>query len=221
MRIRSKTTAALWIVVAAGVLLAVWATPVRPQNTDADPAVRQLRLFYDALLDTMKQGSKLGMNGRYDKLAPIIHATFDLPAMTRIAVGPGWSSIGADQQSQLVESFTRMTIATYASRFNGFSGERFEVEPGSEVRATGRVVHSKLVPSTGEPVTLNYLMRESGGSWKIVDVYLTGTISELATRRTEFTAILRDGGPSALISSLRQQADKVMQGPSKVDSSTR
>ncbi|HKE38667.1 MAG TPA: ABC transporter substrate-binding protein [Casimicrobiaceae bacterium] len=220
MRIRSRTIAVLWIMLATGTLLAGWATLASPQ-TDEDPAVRQLRSFYDVLLDTMKQADKLGIKGRYDKLTPVIRATFDLPAMTRIAVGPSWSSIGAEQQSQLLESFTRMTIATYANRFDGFSGQRFEVEPGSEARATGRVVHSKLVPSSGEPVALNYLMRESGGSWKIVDVYLKGTISELATRRTEFTAILKEGGPSALISSLRQQGDKMMQGPAKADANAR
>jgi phospholipid transport system substrate-binding protein len=61
-----------------------------------------------------------------------------------------------------------------------------------------------------DPVTLNYLMRGSGDTWKIVDIYLSGTISELATQRSEFGAILKSGGPAALIQSLRQQFDKLM-----------
>ena len=172
-----------------------------------DPAVARIRSFYDALLATMKQGDRLGIRGRYDKLAPVIGSTFDLAAMTRIAVGPEWNSIAPELQSKLIENFTRMTIATYASRFDGYSGERFEVEPASEVRTTGRVVHTKIVPSNGEPIALNYLMRGSDDNWKIADVYLTGTISELATRRSEFASILKNGGPSALIDSLRQQAE--------------
>jgi phospholipid transport system substrate-binding protein len=183
------------------------------QSAGTDPAVRQIRSFYDALLATMKQADRLGIRGRYDKLAPVIRATFDLAAMTRIAVGPDWPSIAPEQQSELIESFGRMTIATYANRFDGYSGERFEVEPASEARTTGRIVRTKLIPSSGEPVTLNYLMRSSGDTWKIVDVYLTGTISELATRRSEFTAILKTGGPSALVESLRQQAERQMQQP--------
>jgi len=74
-------------------------------------------------------------------------------------------------------------------------------------------VRTRLVQSKGEPVSLNYLMRGSGDAWKIVDVYLTGTISELATRRSEFAAILKAGGPSALVDTLRQQADKLMRSP--------
>ena len=180
-----------------------WGQAERP-----DPAARPIVAFYDALLAAMKEAQRLGFEGRYDKLAPVIRATFDLPAMTRIAVGPDWNAISAEQQAQLIENFSQMTIATYANRFNGYSGERFEVEPTTEVRNTGHLVRTKIVPSKGEPVALNYLMRGSGETWRIVDIYLTGTISELATRRTEFAAILKAGGPGALVDSLRQQADR-------------
>ena len=179
---------------------------------DVDPAVMRIKTFYDALLGTMKQANELGIKGRYDKLAPVIRNTYDLPAMTRIAVGPEWNSIPPDKQRELVDAFSDMTIATYANRFDGYSGERFEVDPTPETRPTGRIVKTTLRPTSGAPVSLNYLMRGSGDNWKIVDVYLTGTISELATRRAEFTALLKLGGPDALLASLKQQAAKEMQG---------
>jgi phospholipid transport system substrate-binding protein len=196
---------------AAAALLGAFALPTTGQGERSDPAVRSITAFYDALLAVMKDAQRLGFQGRYDKLTPVIRATFDLPAMTRIAVGPDWNGIAADLQTRLVENFSQMTIATYANRFDGYSGERFDVEPASETRNTGRLVRTKLVQTSGEPVTLNYLMRGSGDAWKVVDVYLTGSISELATRRTEFAAILKAGGPSALVDSLRQQAEKQRQ----------
>jgi phospholipid transport system substrate-binding protein len=193
-------------------LLAALASRARGQSDGTNPAAKRIRAFYDALLDVMKQADRLGIDGRYQKLAPVIGATFDLAAMTRIAVGPDWSALSAAQQDELVASFSRMTIATYANRFDGYSGERFEVEPTTEERSTGRVVHTKLIPSNGDAVTLNYLMRGSGENWKIVDVYLTGTISELATRRAEFSSILKSGGAPGLIESLHRQADRQMHG---------
>lgn len=161
----------------------------------------------------MERADKLGIHGRYEKLTPAIRTTFDLVAMTRIAVGPDWNSISSEQQTALIDNFARLTISTYAARFDGYSGERFEVDPTTETRNTGRIVRTKLVQSTGEPITLNYLLRGSGENWKVVDVYLSGTISELATRRSEFGAILKSGGPNALIESLRQQTEK-LQNPS-------
>ena len=103
-----------------------------------------------------------------------------------------------------------MTIATYANRFDGYSGQSFEVDPEILSRNTGRIVRTKFLRPKDEPVTLNYLMRGTGDAWKIVDIYLSGTISELATQRSEFGAILKTGGPAALIESLRQQIDKLM-----------
>jgi len=190
---------------------AIAAAPASAQQAGTGDPVAPVHRFYDALLDAMKRAKALGIKGRYDLLAPVISSTFDLAAMTRIATGPRWTSIPPEQQKALVDAFGRMTIATYASRFDGYSGETFEVEPDVETRTSGSVVHTRIVQASGEPVTLNYLMRKSGGAWKIVDVYLTGTISELATRRAEFASILDSGGAQALVASLREQADRLMQ----------
>src|SRR5438477_2179885 len=131
----------------------------------SDPAVARIETFYDALLSVMKEARALGVRGRYDKLAPTIRNTFDLAAMIRIAVGPEWNSIAPEQQTVLTEAFAKMTIATYANRFDGYSGERFEADPNVETRNTGKIVRTKLIQSSGEPIMLNYLMRGSGNEW--------------------------------------------------------
>jgi phospholipid transport system substrate-binding protein len=197
-------------VLGTAAMLVGLALPARAQNREVDPATVPIRTFYDSLLASMKQADQLGLRGRYDKLAPVIRSTFDLTAMTRIAVGPDWNAIPSDQQTALLDSFARMTIATYANRFDGYSGQSFEIDPEVQTRNTGRIVRTKLLRPPEEPVTLSYLMRASGDTWKIVDVYLSGTISELATQRSEFTAILKAGGASALIESLRQQIERLM-----------
>jgi len=196
---------------ALGALPGAVAAPAFGAADEASIVTAPIRAFYDALLDVMRRAKALGVRGRYDALAPVIRATFDLAAMTRISVGPRWNTIPPEQQAALIDGFTRMTIATYASRFDGYSGERFEVDPAIETRKTGSVVHTRLVQSNGEPIAINYLMRHSAPGWKVVDVYLTGTISELATRRSEFSAILDSGGPTKLIDTLKQQTDQLLQ----------
>lgn len=198
---------ALWAAIA---LVGAIAMPARATDESADAITAPVRAYCDALLDVMKRATQLGVKGRYDKLAPVFSATFDLAAMTRISVGAQWTSLPPATQAALIDAFTRMTIATYASRFDGYSGERFEIDPTVETRNAGRIVNTRLVKSDGGAVVLNYLMRMSGGQWKVVDIYLTGTISELATRRSEFSSILDSGGPQALIESLRQQTDKLL-----------
>ncbi len=178
----------------------------------ADPAASSITVFYGTLLDTMKQAKQLGLKGRYDKLSPVLAKTYDLPVMSKIAVGPAWATLTPQQQAAIVNAFTRMTVATYASRFDGFSGEQFQVLQTND-RANGdKIVQTQIVKSDGDTVPLNYLMRKSGPDWKIVDIYLDGTISELANRRAEFGAILKSGGPDALVASLNKQGDKLLTG---------
>ena len=164
--------------------------------------------LYDALLGVMKEGPKLGFAGRYDRLKPAIEAAFNLPLMSRLSVGPQWQSLSPDEQARLTQAFSDFTISTYANRFDDYSGERLEVLPETGQAAGGVIVQSRLVKSDGEPVSLNYLMRQDEGRWQIVDVFLSGTISELATRRSEFTSVLRRDGAQGLLQLLdRRIAD--------------
>ena len=178
----------------------------------SDPAASRITSFYGSLLDTMKQAKQLGVKGRYDKLSPVLAKTYDLPSMSKLAVGPSWSALTPQQQAAIINAFTRMTIATYASRFDGFSGEQFQILETSDRTNGDKIVKTQIVKSDGGTVPLNYLMRKSGPDWKIVDIYLDGTISELANRRAEFGAILKSGGPDALVVSLTKQGDKLLTG---------
>lgn len=186
--------------------------PLTAVGQAADPAATRIQGLCVALLDTMKQAKQLGVKGRYAKLAPVLSQTYDIASMTRVAVGPSWDALQPAQQAALMEAFSRMMIATYASRFDDFSGERFEILQSSDQAGGAKMVKTQIVQSNGKAVPLNYVMRSNGPDWKIVDVYLDGTISELASRRAEFGTILKSGGPDALIASLRQKGDKLLAG---------
>ncbi len=161
-----------------------------------------------ALLDVMKNARSLGVRGREQRLRPVMEQVFNLPAMTRIAVGPQWTTFSPADQQAVVAAFSDWSIATYANRFDGYGGERFEIE-GSTPRPNGdALVDTRILRPNDSPVQINYLLR--GG--RIVDVYLTGTISELASRRSEFAGVLRDGGPQRLVAELRQRTAAALRG---------
>jgi phospholipid transport system substrate-binding protein len=186
--------------------------PINGFGAAGDPAATRVDSFYAALLETMKQAKQLGIKGRYNKLAPVLGNAYDLPLMSRIAVGQNWASLSPAEQQSIVTAFTRMTTATYASRFDDFAGEQFEILQTADQTNGDKIVKTRIVQSDGGVVQLNYLMRNTGGAWKIIDVYLNGTISELASRRAEFGSILKSGGPNALVTALTKQGDKLLAG---------
>ena len=161
--------------------------------------------FDNSLLDVMKNAEKLGYQGRFDKFDPVINKVYDIPLMTRISVGPQWSSLTPDQQAKVTEAFKKLSIATYASRFDGYGGESFQITGESAANGGDAIIDTKLMRPNDEPVELNYRLRKSGDDWKIIDVYLSGTISQLANYRSEFSATLRSGGADALVALINKK----------------
>jgi phospholipid transport system substrate-binding protein len=172
-----------------------------PARAAADPAADQIASFDTVLLDTMKQGKSLGIKGRYDKLEPAIQRTFDLGKMARFAVGPAWSNFTASQQAQVTEAFGKLTTASWAHNFASYGGEKFVVDPNVQSRGPDKIVTTRLVKTSGSPVTLSYRMQQAGGTWKVIDVYF-GAISQLTTRRSDFAGPVASGGAAGLISHL-------------------
>lgn len=172
-----------------------------------------VQAFYDALLENMNQGEQLGFDGRYKRLEPIIRQTFDIPVMAKIAVGPEWTSFAADKKAGVLEVFDRYMITTYAARFRENKGLKFEVGQMTEPQEGRKLVETKLTRSNGEIVALNYLFRPSADkSWKIIDVYLSGAISEMARMRSDFSATVQ-GGPDALIKALEDKIVEIKNEP--------
>jgi phospholipid transport system substrate-binding protein len=184
-------------------LLLPW--PARAQ-TSAQSVVEG---FHATLLGVMRDGQRLGMRGRYDRLAPAMSQAFDLAAMGRISVGPPWTGFSSAEQQAVLDAFARWSIATFANRFDSFSGESFVTDRVQPLNNGDQLVRTRLVRSGGqEPVVLAYLLR--GNPPRVVDVYLTGTISELASRRSEFAGLIRDGGAARLVQELDNRTRRLM-----------
>lgn len=183
-----------------------------PHPAAASNGSDTVRSLYDTLLATMQSGPTLGPRGRFARIEPVVRRVFDIDYMTRLAVGPEWTRLNEAQRQQVQQAFQRYITAIYAERFDSYAGERLQVT-GERPSTGGTIITSQIIKSNGEPVNLNYLMRNNGGSWQIADIYLDGTISELATRRSEFASILRSSGINGLIQTLNAKADTLSASP--------
>lgn len=178
---------------------------------DEDPKAT-VQAFYDVLLDCMKNAKSLGFDGRYKKLDPAVKQAFDVPVMAKIAVGPAWTNMPADKKNAVLDVFSRYMITTYAARFNGFSGESFSVGELTQPAADRKLVATQLVRPNKDPVQLNYVFRQGDAGWKIIDIYLSGTISEMARMRSDFAETIRTGGADGLIAILEKKIAELKAG---------
>lgn len=180
--------------------------------TDAAEPATVVQSLYDALLATMKDGEKLGFDGRYQKLEPVIHKVFDVATMCKIAMGGYWTTLTTDKKNAVLVSFDKYTVSTYASRFKADKGIKFQVGGTKAVPNDRKMVETTILKSDGEPVQINYLFRkQADGVWQVIDVYLAGAISQLAQMRSEFSEPLQKGGVDALIQVLDQKVEQLKQ----------
>ena len=185
------------------------ATALTPTSAATTMPTAVVKGFYAKLQESMQQGEQLGYTGRYKKLDPVIQSSFNLPVMTRLAVGTAWTKANSGEQQSLVTAFSEFTVASYAHQFSDYNGEEFAVIDEKPI-AGGVIVETTLTPKDKAPVALNYLLRpDVNGSYRIVDVFLDGSISQLAARRAEFNAITERGGIQALVNSIDEKSKQM------------
>jgi phospholipid transport system substrate-binding protein len=149
----------------------------------------------------------LGFQGRTDKLEPLMQQTFDLEFMASKSVGRHWRQLSDEDKQRWVIIFSQFTTANYAGRFTGFTGEEFVTVDVEDAPRDTKVVLTKIVVPSEEDVQLNYRMIERDGSWKVIDVFLNGTVSELALRRSEYSSALKSSGFDQLVASVETKIE--------------
>ncbi|MDA0663839.1 MAG: ABC transporter substrate-binding protein [Proteobacteria bacterium] len=179
-------------------LLVSLMTPVYAAESPRD----KIALLNATLLDVMQSADALGFQGRYAKLQPVMTALYDFSLMSRVAVGSYWTELDEQSRTRLTDAFTRMSIATYAARFDGYSGEKFEIISDEESVRNTVLVKTDLIKSDGSPVALNYLLRPADGDWRIIDVILDARFSELARLRADYTAMIQREGFDRLVETI-------------------
>jgi len=194
------------------ILMTILVTALSATSASAEThaAVPVVEAMHEVFIETMQNAETLAYEGRYQKLRPAIESAYDLGFMASKTLGGHWRTLGAEEQKKWQELFEDLTVATYAGRFIGYDGEYFETVGQQPAAHDTVLVETKLyVKKTDEVIELNYRLRESEGQWRIVDVYMNGTVSELALRRSDYSAMLKREGFDKLVSSIREKIAKL------------
>ncbi len=178
------------------------AEPGQPPPEQAEAAIESL---HRVLLAAMREADELGFEGRLEQIRPVVAGLYDFAFMAEKSVGLGWRQLDEPARTRLVDAFSRLAIATYAARFDGFHGERFETLGVQHATHGTLLVKSRIVRGNGETVALDYRLRPLDGEWRIIDVFLNGTVSELALRRAEYSGVLKREGIDGLMRALEEK----------------
>jgi phospholipid transport system substrate-binding protein len=171
------------------------AMPAVAHAEASDPAGR-ISAYDDAVIGVMK--AKLGTAARADKFEAVVKAYYDMPTIAGLVTGPAWASASAADKATAITALTRHSAVSLARNFKDYDGTPFRVDPKVIERGPDRVVKVTI----GKDV-LYYRMRQSAGSWKIVDVISSG-VSNLALQRADLATTIQSGGLQGMAKKLAQ-----------------
>ncbi len=175
--------------------------------------IATIERFNQALLASMKTGGSVDFSHRFEALAPAVDRAFDLQAVLSLSVGPNWANLSADERAKLLGAFRSYTVASYVANFDNYNSQKFSVSPDTRSVGAGRtVVQSQIIPVSGDPNDLDYVMQQTPAGWKVVDVLANGSISRVAVQRSDFRHLLAHGGGNALVASLQHKTSDLSGG---------
>jgi len=193
-------------------LAGIVAAPAVGRAADAQAVIAPINALDDALIATMKAAQSTSFVQRFNALLPVVRRAFDLETILQVSIGPAWSGIATQMQGLLLNEFERYTVTSYVANFNSYTGQRFEVSPALRAVGADQIVQTSLISPSGAPTRIDYVMRNVGGQWKIVDVLLDGTISRVAVQRSDFRSEISSGGGPGLLASLRRKVAQLSGG---------
>jgi phospholipid transport system substrate-binding protein len=179
------------------------------------PATATIAKLNDTLLTVLKNAEALGFQGRLEKLQPAVADTFDLQFMAEKSIGKYWKPLSEADKARWVALFQEYTAATYAGNFDHFGNQRFEISGEEPSQNDTTVVHTVLIDPGTENTALDYRLHQTPKGPKVIDIYLKGTVSQLALQRSDFTSVLERGGLDALTTTIRSKIGDLAAGRSK------
>lgn len=144
---------------------------------------------------------------RAERFRVLLMQNFDVPAIGKTVLGRYWRVATDEERAEYLTLFEDFLVANYARRFAEYTGQRFEVR-NVRPEGDGMLTVQTIIqtPDGGEPARLDWLLRDDGGSYKILDLKIEG-ISMSETHRAEFSSVIQSSGGkvAGLIEALRNK----------------
>lgn len=186
--------------------------PLSSAAPNPQSASAVVEAFHQTLTEAMKKADSLGYQGRFDLIAPAVATAIDQAFMAEKSIGREWRQLTPEEQQQWIDRFSKLTVANYAGRFKGYSGEHFTLDGEEDAPHDTKLVKTTLVLPNDDDVTLNYRLHETPTGWKIIDVYMNGTVSELSLRRSEYSSTVKRDGFEKLMDAIQKKLDDFAAG---------
>ena len=131
----------------------------------------------------------------------VVKNSYDLEKMGEIIIGVDWKKMDIKTQKEFINVFKRFISVNYFRRFNKINELNFENQTVTDIENKFKLARV-ILTADNEKFKIDYLLGFKNEKWKIFDVLLDGSISEVATKKSDFKKIIKEEGVSGLVKNL-------------------
>ena len=156
------------------------------------------------LQKVLKEISQKNNSIFFQKTLKAVRSFYDAEKMIQMIIGDHWNNISEEKKKELTEVFQTYIASNYLRMFEKISNPSFEQSAEKKIGKNYRLIKTFLILNKDERVEINYLLLKKNEEWKIFDVLLAGSVSEIATKKSEFRKYLKNGNVEELINALKK-----------------
>ena len=145
----------------------------------------------------------------YILMQDLVNKTYNIEKMISMIIGSKWKSINKNKQEEISLVFGEYVVRNYIKRFKKINNVSFENIGSKELKKNFFLVQTKLKIIDDDDVKIDYLLSKKDKSWKIFDILLAGSVSEIATKKSEFSSFISNENIDELINALKRQNTKL------------
>jgi phospholipid transport system substrate-binding protein len=193
--------------VAVAVLIA---SPLAPSVVSpvfaSEPAAELISSTAAQVIDIVKTTTGAA---RQAAIQQVLQANFDLPYMAQTALGIHWAKASPDQQARFLKATESAEARAYSERFGQYAGQTLAIGKTTSRPNGVYIVDSRLNQSNGQPIKIEWEVRQGAQGLRITDVKVEG-VSMVMTRRSDFNSYIQTNGGKVqpLIDELEARASR-------------
>ncbi len=149
-------------------------------------------------------------NNNYKEINQLIRSTYDINRMISMIIGNTWNKVTKEKKGEMEKAFEEYIVKNYIKRFIKVKNPNFESLETKKVGGNYIMVKSILKLGSGDNIKIDYLLILTDEKWRVFDVLLDGSISEIATKKSEFRGFINNGNIDPLIKALQKMNSKLI-----------
>ncbi len=166
------------------------------------------KVTQEGLVDIINSNvSQQEKDRRFEKL---FNEALDLKFIGQFVLGRYWRTATPEQKKEFIEVYRQLNVKTWSKRFDEFRGKKFIFNGTSPSSSANQIFVNSSVPmDQGNPASVVWRVKQSGNSFKIVDIIIEN-VSLAITARNEYTAFIKKS-PNGIDRLIKDLKAKVQQ----------